>query len=131
MSNKTTAQLGAKAQIDFHCLDSDCDGVVKFNLSEVTSPRFQAICPKCHRPYELDDSLRDKLKRMWVLIEAIRNAEDILGNSNVSVNVISGEVKIPYSLLLTRLNTLITLELGGRKVGFHLWVEPTSPNMFR
>ena len=68
---------------------------------------------------------------MWVLIEAIRNAEDILGNSNVSVNVISGEVKIPYSLLLTRLNTLITLELGGRKVDFHLWVEPTSPNMFR
>ena len=68
---------------------------------------------------------------MWDLIEAIRNAEDILGNSNVSVNVISGEVKIPYSLLLTRLNTLITLELGGRKVDFHLWVEPTSPNMFR
>ena len=37
-----------------------------------------------------------------------RKAEDILGDSNVSVNVAGGEVKIPYALLLTRLNTLIT-----------------------
>ena len=43
------------------------------------------------------------------LIGAIRNAEDILGDSVVSVNVAGGNVRVPYALLLTRLNTLITL----------------------
>ena len=38
---------------------------------------------------------------------------------------------IPYALLLTRLNTLITLNYGGRSVDFHLRVEPSSPETFR
>ena len=33
--NKSSADLGAKAQIDFHCLNDDCDGVIKFNLADV------------------------------------------------------------------------------------------------
>ena len=123
--------LGAKAQIDFRCFGDGCDGVVKFNLAEVASHNFQAACPKCHRAYALDAQLRDKLQRMLQLIEAIRQSEDILGDSIVSVNVAGGEVKIPYALLLTRLNTLITLEVGGRKTDFHLWVEPSSPDTFR
>ncbi len=123
--------IGAKAQIDFHCFDPGCEGIVKFNLADVSARDFQAVCPKCHHSYELDDKLRDKLGRMLELIGAIRRAEDILGDSNVSVNVDGREVKIPYALLLTRLNTLITLEVGDRKVDFHLWVEPSSPDTFR
>ena len=68
---------------------------------------------------------------MMELVSAIRQAEDILGDSNVSVNVAGGEVRIPYALLLTRLNTLITLNYGDRKVDFHLWIEPSSPETFR
>ena len=128
---KTTNELGAKAAIDFHCFDDNCDGIVKFNLADIANRNFQAICPKCHKSYTLDAGLRDKLGRMLDLIVAIRGAEDILGDSNVSVNVAGGDVKIPYALLLTRLNTLITLEVGGRKVDFHLWVEPSSPDTFR
>ena len=123
--------IGAKAQIDFHCFEDGCDGVVKFNLADVASKSFQAVCPKCHHPYAFDAGLKDKLERMLELMVAIRKAEDILGDSNVSVNVAGGEVRIPYALLLTRLNTLITLEVGDRKVDFHLWVEPSSPDTFR
>ena len=125
------SQLGATARIDVHCFSPECDGVVKFNLADIAGRDFQAVCPKCHRSYALDSGLKDKLGRMLELIIAIRKAEDILGDSNVSVNVAGGEVKIPYALLLTRLNTLITLEVGGRKVDFHLWVEPASPDTFR
>ena len=125
------SQLGAKAQIDFPCFSDGCDGIVKFNLADITKRDFQAVCPKCHRSYALDAALKDKLGRMLELINAIRKAEDILGDSNVSVNVAGGEVKIPYALLLTRLNTLITLEVDGRKVDFHLWIEPASPDTFR
>jgi len=124
--------LGAKAQIDFHCLDENCGGVVKFNLSEVCSADFQAVCPKCHRTYVLDEALQDKLSRMLKLVAAIREAEDILGDSSVAVTIAGAkEVKIPYALLLTRLNTLITLNFGDKKVDFHLWIEPSSPDTFR
>ena len=120
------ANPGAKAQIDFPCLDEACGGVVKFNLSEIVDDGFQAVCPKCHRTYALDAGLRDKLVRMLKLVQALRNAEDVLGDSFVSVNVAGGSVKLPYALLLTRLNTLITLKYEGRDVDFHLWIEPTS-----
>ena len=129
----TTAatELGARAQIDFKCFVDGCHGVVKFNLADIGNRSFQAVCPECHRAYALDAALRDKLKRMLELIHALRCSEDILGDSVVSVNVAGGEVRIPYALLLTRLNTLITLELNGKKVDFHLWVEPSSPDTFR
>ncbi|MBE6392117.1 MAG: hypothetical protein E7042_07990 [Lentisphaerae bacterium] len=122
---------GNTARLDFCCQTENCSGVVKFNLSDVADPDFQAICPVCHRAYALDDSMRGKLQRMMELIIAIRNSEDILGDSVVSVNVAGGEVRIPYALLLSRLNTIITLEINGNKTDFHLWVEPSSPNTFR
>ena len=130
MSNEMNA-LAAKAQIDFHCLEDDCREVVKFNLSDIASRDFQAVCPKCHKAYQLDDSLKDKLTRMLELVQSIRRAEDILGDAMVSVNVAGGNVQIPYVLLLTRLNTLITLDFGDKKVDFHLWIEPSSQDTFR
>ena len=130
MTNAAT-ELGARAQIDFKCFVDNCAGVVKFNLADIGRRDFQAVCPICHRAYVLEPNLRDKLKRMLELINALRSSEDILGDSVVSVNVAGGEVRIPYALLLTRLNTLITLELDGKKVDFYLWVEPSSPDTFR
>lgn len=122
---------GNSARLDFCCQTEKCTGIVKFNLSDVEDPEFQAICPECHRAYALDDTMRSKLQRMLELVVAIRNSEDILGDSIVSVNVAGGEVRIPYALLLSRLNTIITLEINGNKTDFHLWVEPSSPNTFR
>ena len=129
MSPEQTA--GSNAKLDFRCQSENCTGVVNFTLADVIDPDFQAVCPVCHRAYALDDTLRDKLKRMLELIIAIRNSEDILGDSVVSVNVAGGDVRVPYALLLTRLNTLITLEIAGNKTDFHLWVEPSSPSTFR
>lgn len=119
------------ARLDFCCQSQDCSGIVKFDLADVTDPDFQAVCPECHRAYALDDNMRGKLQRMLDLVIAIRNSEDILGDSVVSVNIAGGEVRIPYALLLSRLNTIITLEINGNKTDFHLWVEPSSPNTFR
>ena len=127
----STRNSNPQAQLDFHCLADGCEGVVKFDITQVADPGFQAVCPVCHRAYALEADLRDKLRRMLELIHALRSSEDILGDSVVSVNVAGGEVRIPYALLLTRLNTLITLELDGKKVDFHLWVEPSSPDTFR
>lgn len=125
------AVVKPRAQLDFHCFSDNCDGVVKFDVGQVADPDFQVVCPHCHRAYAFDEVLRGKLTRMMNLISAIRDCEDILGDSVVAVSVAGGEVKIPYALLLTRLNTLITLDAGGRKTDFHLWVEPSGPQTFR
>jgi len=117
------------ACLDFVC--PDCGGIVKFNLMELDQADFQAMCPKCHRPYQFDDQLKDKFQKLQKLILAVRDAESILGDCNVAVAVPAGEVKVPYTLLLTRLNTMITLELGERKIDFHLWIEPSSEDTFR
>ena len=117
------------AQLDFVC--PDCGGVVKFNLMELEQSDFQTMCPKCHRPYQFDDQLREKFCKLYNLILAVRDAEPILGDCNVAVAVPAGEVKVPYALLLTRMNTMITLNLGDKKVDFHLWIEPSSADTFR
>ena len=121
----------SRAKLDFNCLTDDCGGVVSFDMASVADPEFQAVCPVCHRAYMLDGVLRDKLLRMMKLISAIRECEDILGDSVVSVNVAGGNVRIPYALLLTRLNTMISLDVAGKKTDFHLWVEPSNPQVFR
>ena len=129
----TTAatDLGARAQIDFHCFVDDCHGVVKFNLADITGRDFQAVCPVCHRAYAFNPALRGKLERMMRLINAIRDAEDLLADCTVSVTTAAGEVRIPYAMLLTRLNTRLKLNIGGKPVDIHLLVEPSSPETFR
>ena len=87
----------AKARIDFRCLTEECTGVIGFNIREIAEKDFQAVCPVCHRAYALDAALRDKLERMMKLIEALRNSEDILGDSVVSVNVAGGEVRARFT----------------------------------
>ena len=121
----------SKAQLDFICVEPECNGVIKFNLMELAADDFQVLCPKCHRPYAFDTALKTKLNKLKNLILALRDAEPILGDCNVAVTVPAGEVKIPYALLLTRLNTMITLNIGDKKVDFHIWIEPTSANSFR
>ncbi|MBN1865491.1 MAG: hypothetical protein JW808_11375 [Victivallales bacterium] len=119
------------AEVDFQCFDNGCDGLIKFNLKDALCDDFQALCSACHRSYEFDDMLKGKLRRLCDLIVAVRDAEDILGTCNVAVTVPAGMVKIPYALLLTRLNTMITLQLDGKDVDFHFRVEPSSPETFR
>ncbi len=120
-----------KAFVDFECLNDECGKTVQFSLFDASGKDFQAVCSQCHKAYSFDDSLRKKLRVFLELIFAIRNAEDILGDCNVAVTVPAGSVKIPYALLLTRLNTIITLKLGDRNVDFHFRVEPSSPQTFR
>jgi hypothetical protein len=119
------------AEVDFECLNDKCGGVIAFNLSSALDDDFQGVCPECHSSYEFDKVLKDKLQKLSDLIIAVRKAEDILGDCNVAVTLPGNTVKIPYALLLTRLNTMITLKVGGKDVDFHFRVEPSSPETFR
>lgn len=119
------------AHIDFNCLNENCDNIVSFNMAEAINPDFQLVCPVCHRAFVLNDSLRRKFVKMQELIASLRDSEEILDNSSVAVDVPGGEVKVPYALLLTRLNSRISLEVDGRFIDFTLRVEPGNPDTFR
>jgi len=119
------------AEVDFECFENECSGIISFNLKSTLNQQFQAICPECHRSYKFDAELKDKLIKLKDLIIAIRKAEDILGSCSVAVVLPEKTVKVPYALLLTRLNTMITLSLNGKDVDFHFRVEPASEKTFR
>lgn len=119
------------AEVDFECFKGECKGLITFNLKDALNDDFQAVCQECHCSYAFDGMLKEKLQKLCDLIIAVRKAEGILGDCNVAVTVAGQTVKVPYALLLTRLNTMINLKVGDKDVDFHFRVEPASPETFR
>ena len=120
-----------RAMVDFSCLDDECKAAVSFNLMEIQEGEGRITCSQCHREYHLDALFLGKLQRLRRLIVTVQESADLLGDVNVAVTTPQQEVKIPYWLMLTRLNTIITLDLGGKKVDFNFRIEPLNQQMFR
>ena len=131
MAEQNTAEPELQAVVDFICLDEECEAVIKFNVMELEESQGSISCPECHRQYRFDDQFLDKLRRLRKLIMTVREAEDLLGDVNVAITTSSEEVKIPYRLLLTRLNTTITIDIGGQKVDFNFRIEPLNEQSIR
>ncbi len=111
--------------LEFICCVESCKKAIPFSVLKIE--RNQKIeCPGCGKQYSFDQNLIDKFKKFEKLIMAVREAEDILGATNVGINVDGHQVKFPYRLLLTRMNTLITLDIGGQQVNFKFRVEPLN-----
>jgi len=130
MATETSAE-NMCALVDFVCLDDECGSTVRFNLMELIRDKGRVACEVCHREYRFKTDFVEKLKRLRELILAVTAAEDILGDAKVAVTTPAGEVKVPYRLLLTRLNTLISLDVGGRRVDFNFRVEPLNQASFK
>ncbi|EDM26233.1 hypothetical protein LNTAR_24019 [Lentisphaera araneosa HTCC2155] len=119
------------ALVDFLCLDEECGKTINFNVMELKEKEGLLTCPHCYRQYSFSDStFIEKLEKLRNLLIAVKDAEDILGDVNVGVNTVAGSAKIPYRLLLTRMNTVITLEVGGYKIDFNFRVEPAKSGDF-
>ncbi len=119
------------AVVDFDCVEEDCVKTIQFDLLKLQDAKGQIACPNCRRLYQFDKDFLRKLEKLRKLVLAVRDAEDILGNCNVSVTTPTGEVKIPYRLLLTRLNTNVTLDIGNRTIDFNFRVEPLNGAQFK
>ena len=114
------------AIVDFDCIEEDCGSTIKFNLLELSGDTKNIACTNCHRIYEFEKDFIAKLEKLRVLILSVRDAEDILDDCDVAIVTPAGEVKLPYRLLLTRLNTLISLDCHGKKLMFNFRVEPLN-----
>ncbi len=120
-----------KAIVDFDCTENDCGSTIQFNLLELNGDTGNIACPECHRIYEFEAKFLAKLEKLRVLILAVQDAEEILDDCDVAVITPAGEVKLPYRLLLTRLNTLISLDCNGKKLMFNFRVEPLNETIFK
>ena len=119
--------MNATCKIEFKCISGSCATPIDFSLTEIER-NGTLICPSCRKAYSFHPDFVDKMKRFYKLVEAVQDARDILGNANVAINVKGNEIKIPYRLLLTRMNTLITLKMDDGELTFRFRVEPLNEN---
>jgi len=101
-----------------------CDQPIEFNLLDLDKV---VACPKCSKKHALsDESLKRQLKKFQALCLQIKDAEEILGNAEICVEVGKEKVKIPFKLLLTRLKSTLNLQVGDKKLAITFRTEPTN-----
>lgn len=108
--------------LEFEC--QKCQKEVSFSVFDLEAK--QAItCTHCSKQYSFaDETLIRQLKKFTALCTQIRESEEILGNAAVGVNMGDRSVKIPFKLLLTRLNSNLELKLGEQNVSIAFRLEP-------
>jgi len=109
--------------LEFDCLE--CSDSVHFSIFDLDKPDTPIVCSGCQKNYILDDeNLRRQLRKFEALCKQIVDSEEILGNTAIGIDVGGNQVKIPYNLLLTRLNTSLDLTIGDKNVSILFRMEP-------
>lgn len=114
-------QNGHKLQI--HC--QKCNQPILFSVLD--SENFQEIvaCEGCGCKYAFDDAtLLRHLKQFEGLCHQIHASQEILGQTAIAIDVGSHHVKVPFNILLTRLNSVMELNINGKKSSIHFRIEP-------
>ncbi len=111
--------------LEFRCIKEGCGDLVKFSVFN-TSQNHSIRCAKCGKEYTFGDDLMGKLGKFEKLCRAVNEADDILSDTNIGINVYSHHVRIPFRLLLTRLNTQLNLNVGGKDIQIRFRVSPTK-----
>lgn len=117
-----------KPDMEFECVA--CEATVEFSVQDIETSinkdRIELACSQCGKKYVFDSKLSNQLKMFHELILAVQNAKDIIGNISVGVSINGHSVKIPYRLLLTRMNPTVTLNIGEQEINFKFRVEPLN-----
>jgi len=114
-------QTGHKLQ--FHC--QECEAPILFSVLD--REHFSRIVPccECGRKYAFDDeTLLRHLTQFEALCHQIYASEDILGSSAIAIDVGKHHVKVPFNILLTRLSSVLELNINGKKSEIFFRVEP-------
>ena len=118
------------AGLEFPCCS--CGKIVAFSVTDVLSDkRLEIKCEGCQQGYLFEDPvLRGHMRKFVALCSQIQDSEEILSKTSVGVTVANRTVKVPYNLLLTRLNSFLELELDGKTICVQFRTEPCSATKF-
>ncbi len=110
--------------LHFKCLS--CSTPIYFSIFDLDS-HHNLRCEECARGYAFSDPiLIRELKLFEALCRQIHDSQEILSKASIGVDVKEHHVKIPYKLLLTRLNSSLDLVMDGQKVAINFRIEPTK-----
>lgn len=109
--------------LNFVC--HSCESPVSFSLFHLRQEKGHVSCPCCTLTYDFgDETLIRQLGKFEDLCKQIQLSEEILSNTSIGVYVGEKEVKIPYKILLSRLNSKLELSLNGRPLTIIFRFEP-------
>ncbi|MCK4948026.1 MAG: hypothetical protein KAS46_06605 [Candidatus Aureabacteria bacterium] len=117
-------------KIEFKCVKDKCEGIITFLVNSMKKDPVLR-CSKCGNEYKFDKELVSKLEMFENLVKAVSDAEPILGDTNVAINLAGHNIKVPFRLLLTRLSTVLSLQMAGKTVDFLFRVEPLKEEDLR
>ncbi len=103
-----------------------CEKELSFSIFELEQ-QGKVCCDQCGKVYAFEDpTLLRQLRKFEALCRQIRESDEILSMSHVGVDVGNQQVKIPYRLLLTRLNSQLELKIGEIPLTISFRLEPIS-----
>lgn len=102
-----------------------CEQPVSFSVFELDKQDCLIPCSGCSKKYLFDDAtLKRQLTKFENLCRQIIESEEILSHTAVGIDVGEHQVKVPYKLLLTRLNSTLNLVIGDSGVSLSFRFEP-------
>jgi len=109
--------------LEFNCIS--CQEPVSFSVFHLSQSECPVNCKNCNKKYAFtDETLKRQLKKFAALCLQIIDSEEILGQAAIGIDVHEHHVKIPYKLLLTRLNSSLELKIGNQPVTIIFRIEP-------
>lgn len=110
-------------RLQFSCLS--CKHPVDFSIFDLDENVI--TCTNCQKKYALkDEDLIRQLKKFEALCRQLVESEEILGSASIGIDIGDQQIKIPYKLLLTRLNSTLELMIGQEPLTIHFRMEPTK-----
>ena len=110
-------------KLQFEC--EECAKPVLFSVLDKESFSKGVHCSGCKKYYRFDDeTLVRHLGLFEELCQQIYKSQEILGRSSVAIDIGAKCVKVPFNLLLTRLSSVIELNMNGKKSEIAFRLEP-------
>lgn len=111
--------------LEFDC--QSCGDAVTFSVFELDKPGCSIDCENCRQRYQLgDEVLQRQLKKFTALCKQLIESEEILSSAAVGIDIGEHHVKVPFKILLTRLNPVLDLVIGDRPFSIRFRIEPTK-----
>jgi hypothetical protein len=111
--------------LQFAC--QTCQYPVYFSVFDLEKTKGGISCSNCSIFYDFnDESLKQQVRKFESLCRQIQLSEDILSNTSIGIYIGDREVKIPFKILLTRLNSTLDLMVGDRPLTITFRIEPSK-----